>query len=165
MQSGVFEGDRRLVGHTAEQFQVGLHELLGAILRVQLNDAKRLPLGVAERHAHDRANAEIDNGLAELHAVVLRGVVAKEGLRGLQALPDDASAEASVTLVLLPPGLDNLGHQSSAPLLAEDDEATVGLAEQLEQAFYDLGQEGIELEGLAQVGADLEQAPQFLGRL
>src|SRR5262249_37213809 len=139
--------------------------LLAAVLRVQLNDAERLALRGTQRHAHHRADAEIDDTLAELNAVVAAGVIAEKRLRRLQATANDGPAGPGVSLLIRPPGLDNARQQAGGAFLGLNDKTAVGLAEELKQTLDDLGHQGIEIEGLAEVGADVEQTAEFLGRL
>ena len=64
-----------------------------------------------------------------------------------------------------PPGADHLGNELLGDLVAQDDETAVGLLEQLEQAVHDLGQQGLHVERLAEVAADLQQGIEFFLRL
>ena len=57
-----------------------------------------LPSGGHKRHAHDRADAEIDDALTELDAVVAAGVIAEERLRRFQTAADDGLAGPGVGL-------------------------------------------------------------------
>src|SRR5262249_12376744 len=107
VQAGVLPGDGGLVGDAPGQLQSLLGELLAAVLGVELDDAERLAVGAADRHAHDGADAEVHYRLAQLDAVVAAGVVGEEGLGGVEAAADDAAAEAGVGLVLRPAGLDD----------------------------------------------------------
>ena len=61
--------------------------------------------------------------------------------------------------------MTTLRQQPIGALLGLDDETAIGLAKQLKQALDDLGHQCVEVEGLAEVGADFEQTAQLFGRL
>ncbi len=165
VQPGVLHRDRRLVRHAPQEFQILLGKLFAAILRVELNDAERLAFGRTQGHTHHRANAEIDDALAELDAIVAAGVVAEKGLRPLQTAADNGLTGPGVGFLMRPARLDDARQQTTGALLGLDDETTIGLPKQQKQAFDDLGHQGVKVECLAEVGADFEEAAQFLGWL
>ena len=164
VQAGVFQGDGCLVGDAPEEAEVVLGELFAAILRVELDDAEGLAVGGAKRHAHDGADAEIDDALAELDALVAGGVAAKEGLVLSRHLRTMLLLKRAV--VSSPARrLDQPRDQLLAVVLREDEETAVGLPEQVKQAVADLGEQKVQLQRLAEAAADLQQAAQPLGRL
>ena len=50
-------------------------------------------------------------------------------------------------------------------VVPEDDEAAIGLLEELEQGVDDLGQQDVAVQGLAQAVADVQDDPELVGRL
>src|ERR1700737_4551714 len=64
-----------------------------------------------------------------------------------------------------PAGVEDPNDQLGGSLVTEDDEAPVGLLEELEQVIDDPGQKGIHVKGFAQAVADLQDDLKFFGGL
>ena len=94
--------------HAPQQLQVVLGELLAAVLRVELDDAERpCPSGGAQRHAHDRADAEVGDALAQVEPLVGRGVLAEEGAWPVSRQRLTMLRLKRAVVVRPPPGLDH----------------------------------------------------------
>src|SRR5205823_1517882 len=102
-------------------------ETLAAVLRVELDDAKAFAVLRVQRGAHHRAQPEVGDALTHGKAAIAGGVFAQNRLDPLDALVDNAAAKTGVDLVRRPARLDDFRHQLLAGLVAQDDEAAVGL--------------------------------------
>ena len=90
--------------------------------------------------------------------------LAEDPLDVLDAAMDDAAAEACWPRRRWA-RLDHLGDQPLVRLFIKDDEAAVGLLEELEQVIADFRQQRFQLEGPAEAVGDFEHRAQLLGRL
>ena len=143
MQLGLLDRQGRLRGGADQQLQVVLGEPLPLVERVDLQRAERLAFAVEQRGAHHRANAEVGDALAHLEPLVAGRVGRKDRLLRIHHVADDRAADAERVVGVLAAQADPAGNQLAVGRL-HDDEAAVGLHENLEQALEHLRQHLVE---------------------
>src|SRR4030095_12847691 len=79
----------------------------------------------------------------------------------VEGAADDGAAVGEVALVAVVAGA--LGGDDEAFALAEQDHAAVGLGEQVQEVLQEAAQQRVDVEGLAEVVGDLQDALELVG--
>ena len=157
VQLGVVDRDPRLNGHACKNLQVVLSELFPLVQGIQLDHSQRGALGVEQRSAHHRADAQISDALADV-GKLRRGVLGQHGLLGIHHLAYDRAADPDrLVAALASPGP---ARNQAAVVGLQHDETAVGLNKDLEQTVQNLRQHLVQRQRAAQVASDLDQRRQ-----
>ena len=161
MHLGVVDGDGGLRGDAGQQVEIVLLKPLPLVGRVDLNHPQGMPFAVDQRGAHQRANPQVGNALARLKADVGGRIGREQRLLALHRLIDDRAADPHPIFHLGVATLDGLGNQRPVGRRPQDDEAPIGLREDLEHAVEQLGQHFLERDRAGQVLRDLDHRLQL----
>ena len=131
MAIAAWRGDRR------QHVQVFVLKAVPLVERVDFDDAQRLALGVDDRRAKHRADAEFDDALAHVEPFVARGVGRQDRLFRVHDVVNDRAADADMSSQSAAAVADRLRDQRAAGR-PHHDAAAVGLDENLEQAVEQL---------------------------
>ena len=154
----VLDGQGGLVSNGDRQFEVVLGKLAGRVLvdddvagraeGIEINHAQRL-VAALHRHAHRLADAEADDALARVEALVLGRVRHQDALLLAQHIVHDRAAQGKLLLggQSLPPA-NGLRLELIAVAGPEHDAAAVGLDGAEDQVHHPF-QELIEIEDVA----------------
>ena len=164
---GVVDRNRRLAGDAGEHFQIGIGEAAPLVERIDLDHADRLAVAAHHRGAHHRANGKIGDALGHAEPLVAGGVGREDRFARLHRFFDNRAADPHPFFVAGAAGFYGDRHERPVGLGPHDDEAAIGLRENLEQAVEDFRQDVFDGERLSQVVRDLDQRGQLyfgLGR-
>ncbi len=125
-------------GDAGEHFDIVVIEAGALVERIDLDDPQHGAIAGHQRRAHHRANAKIGNALAEFETRVAGGIGREDRLLEFHDFVDDGAADAGAFVFAFAALLVGLGHEAAFGA-KHDDEAAIGLRENVEETIEHLG--------------------------